>query len=83
MFISVVEQNKMTFTHSLTLFQLLLYSVDVSAIRFPSDGGFSASGIEGRKFTNVDLSGGDWTDFDDDRECAVSIMNIETKLERF
>jgi len=53
--------------------------VDITKVVLPSDG-FDAEGMEGSKFRDIDLSG-DWSEFDEERSAAVSIMNIELKLE--
>jgi len=54
--------------------------IDIVALKLPNHG-FDAEGMEGTKFKAIDLSSGDWSEFDEERNSAVSIMNIETKLE--
>lgn len=42
---------------------------------------FIAEASSGKFFEDVDLSEGDWADYDEDGDAAVSITNVETKVE--
>ena len=42
---------------------------------------FSATSSGGFKFDEVDLSD-DWAEYDEDNDISVSIMNLESKIER-
>jgi hypothetical protein len=42
---------------------------------------FSAESTEGHVFEEVDLSEGDWADYDEEHDLSVSVMNVESKVE--
>jgi hypothetical protein len=43
---------------------------------------FSAESTGGGKFEEVDMSEGDWADYDEDNDLAVSITNLESTIEK-
>ncbi|KAJ1444960.1 hypothetical protein M885DRAFT_551376 [Pelagophyceae sp. CCMP2097] len=44
-------------------------------------GDFVVTSTGGKVFDEVDLSSGDWADYDDEEDLAVSIMSAESKVE--
>ncbi|XP_055389060.1 CXXC motif containing zinc binding protein-like [Condylostylus longicornis] len=43
--------------------------------------GFSAKGLSGRKFEDIDLSLDEWCDYDEKKELSVGIYDVEWKFE--
>ncbi|KAL1552370.1 CXXC motif containing zinc binding protein [Salvia divinorum] len=43
--------------------------------------GWKAESLEGTKFTEIDLSGGDYADYDEKGECPVMISNVRAKFD--
>lgn len=42
---------------------------------------FIAESTEGHYFEDVDLSEGDWAEYDEENDLSVSITNVEAKVE--
>ena len=42
---------------------------------------FVAESSGGHYFEEVDLSEGDWAEYDEENDMSVSVMNVETKIE--
>jgi len=50
-------------------------------IQFDPRDGFFGEGTSGTKF-DIDLGSGDWTEYDENTQQGVSILNIESRIER-
>mmetsp|Transcript_31907 Transcript_31907/g.53806 ORF Transcript_31907/g.53806 Transcript_31907/m.53806 type:complete len:158 (-) Transcript_31907:718-1191(-) len=50
-------------------------------IRWVPEMDFIAESVGGHYFEEVDLSEGDWAEYDEEGDASVSIMNIETAIE--
>ena len=55
--------------------------MEVVAWHPAENGDFTAESTGGKVFEEVDLSEGDWTDYDDDNDLAVSVMELDSKIE--
>jgi len=43
---------------------------------------FSAESIGGTLFSNIDLSDGDWAEYDEENDAAVSITDVAYSIEK-
>ncbi len=54
---------------------------NIVPLRWKPSGDFIAESAGGHYFDNVDLSDGDWAEYDEENDLSVSIMNVEAKVE--
>lgn len=50
-------------------------------LRWKPEIDFVAVSASGNAFENVDLSSGDWAEFEEEGNLSISVMNVETKVE--
>ncbi|XP_062160055.1 uncharacterized protein LOC133867339 [Alnus glutinosa] len=50
-------------------------------VEYVFDGGWKAESIEGTKFHEIDLSGGEYAEYDEKGECPVMISNLRSKFD--
>ncbi|KAH3688081.1 hypothetical protein WICPIJ_000923 [Wickerhamomyces pijperi] len=62
---------------------LVIEARGVDLVKFiPENGFFEAKGVKGTKFEEIDLSEGEFFDYDDDASQEISIQDIDWKISR-